>query len=667
MSCNDIDPELNLRPRTLNPKLFPLLLTILLLLQSCASLPLPPLVGKTECAFPNDSSVVHAIRDLGAKGDGITDDTDALQRGIDECCGMNGNTKVLFIPNGTYRVTRTLVVKNGIGQPGSTAIRMNHHRLPNGVKDCNAVLQTYPLNRGAKASQWFMRNIHNLTIDVGNNPETDGIRYYANNTGLLKNIRVIGHGKVGINSGFMNLNGPNMIQDAVIEGFETGILSQRMWGQTLSRITIRNCRKYGLFVMANAIGVEDLTVQNTPTAIYCDYPKTHTWWSGVVALVNGNFSGGDPNNPAILNRGVFYARNVKTSGFKMALQAKWKGKDVSGTDITEYCSHPVKKLFDTSSGALALPIKRAPRLPWEIDPEKWVCADDYGAVAGDKRDDTLAIQKAVDAAAESRKTTVFLHGAGGSYVLKGAVLVRGSVRHIVGLGFGRIVGGHGGRFIIDDDSASVVTFENLDAFGGEPVILENRSYKETMVAESCGVAVFGNGQGDIFLNNCPGRVYLSKPSQSLWARQLNPEGTDKIALIRNEGGNLWALGVKCEGKGVRFYTGDHGKTEILGMFVYGPGIKDKTDQRPLFDIDNGSFCVMGLREIAFGGPLFPVKVREKRRNKTCILDRNKEKGWIGWSMYSGWPPKVHPSNHPVPCGGLSQIRISNSEIRDKYE
>ena len=71
-------------------------------------------------AFPNDPSVLDARRDFGAKGDGKTDDTAALQAAIEASSGGTANrrlTSVLFIPNGTYRVTDTLVVKNGIG-PG---------------------------------------------------------------------------------------------------------------------------------------------------------------------------------------------------------------------------------------------------------------------------------------------------------------------------------------------------------------------------------------------------------------------------------------------------------------------------------------------------------------------------------------------------------------------
>ena len=126
----------------------------------------------------------------------------------------------------------------------------------------------------------------------------------------------------------------------------------------------------------------------------------------------------------------------------------------------------------------------------------------------------------------------------------------------------------------------------------------------------------------------------------MWARHLNPEGNDDVGLIRNAGADLWVLGLKCEGAGVRCKTSAGGRTEILGAFMYDPGNVAKDDQRPMFDIDKAEMCVMGLREINFGGSTFPVKVRERRGDETRILGNDKEPGWIGWSLFSGWQPRA---------------------------
>lgn len=590
-----------------------------------------------EMVFPRDPAVLDAKRDLGAKGDGVHDDTDALQRGIVLSCGTGGNTRVLYLPSGVYRITRPLIVRAAIGPwiYGQSRDRVVI-RLDDGV-NVEAAIRTHPSAMEPGSADWFMRTICNLTVDVGNNPETDGIRFFSNNTGLLKWVRVRGRGKVGINS-LMQQNGPNLIQDVVVDGFETGILSQWMWGQTLSRVVVRNCRRTGLEVRANAVAAEDLVIENTPTPIVNDIPNDWHWWGGVLAIEGGRITGRG-GEAAIVNSSVLYVRNLQTHGFKLAIRSETPSGNVAGPAVTEYVSHEAKRLFaQARQTALRLPVKREP-VWWEKDTSKWVCANDFGATPGDNQDDTPAIQKAIDAAARQGKTVVYLRGIGGTdpnwYTLQGEVRVHGNVRHIIGLGFGRIIAGARGRFVIDERSAPVVKFENIQAFGGRPPEAENRSRTRTLVLESCDLRVVGNGRGDIFVTNCASHVELRQRGQSVWARQLNPEGTDDIGLVRNTGGNLWVLGMKCEGAGVRVRTERGGKTEVLGAFIYGPGVSAE-DARPLFDIDNASTCLMGIREIAFG-EVYAVKVRERRADEVREYRLPPgEHGWIGWALYSGW-------------------------------
>jgi len=599
----------------------------------------PDTIGRVR--FPRDAAVIDAKRDLGAKGDGKTDDTDALQRGLDECLN-DGRSQAIYLPNGVYRVTRSLVYKHALGPwlygESRDGVII---RLDDGVKDCTAVLRTHPREKDPGSADWFMRNLRNFTVDVGNNPDTDGIRYFATNTGILKNVRVIGRGKVGVNGGFLGLSGPNLIHNVTVDGFETGIQSTWIWGQTLSRVTIRNCRKVGVVVNGHAVGIEDLVVENTPQAILCDMDNDWYWWAGVIALTGGRFTnvGGASarSGAAIVNKGVLHLRNVKTQGFEKVVSSTSPSGDAAGPAVQEYLSHPARSLFDTPATALNLPIKPEPVVPWETNLARGVCANDFGVAAGDNQDDTEAFQKAIDAAAKAGKTTVYVRGCGGPdpnwYQIAGEVRVHGSVRHILGLGWGRILGMGKGAFIVTDASAPVVKFQNMDAFGGPPVTIENRSTKRTMVVESCGVTIRGAGRGDIFATDCPSLVDLRSKGQRMWARHLNSEGEDDIGLVRNAGADLWICGAKNEGRGVRFRTSDGGRTELLGLFNYGPGNIAADDVRPMFDTVDAAACFMGVREIGFGG-VWPVKARERRNGETRALTLPQgEHGWIGWSMY----------------------------------
>lgn len=49
-----------------------------------------------------------SVKDFGAIGDGVTDDTNAIQQAIDEA---SLGCKTVFVPVGTYKITRSLDLK----------------------------------------------------------------------------------------------------------------------------------------------------------------------------------------------------------------------------------------------------------------------------------------------------------------------------------------------------------------------------------------------------------------------------------------------------------------------------------------------------------------------------------------------------------------------------
>ncbi len=589
--------------------------------------------ASAEIVFPNNPSVVDAKRDFGARGDGVTDDTLALQRAIDASCGSGGFTRALYIPNGTYRVSNTLVVPIAVGPwiYGQSRDGVVIRLVDNADPSVLSVLRTHPRDSGGGSADWFMRNVRNLTVHTGNNPNVDGIRFFANNTGILKNVRVTGNGNIGINAGFSDQSGPNIVQDVLVDGMRLGIQMQWSWGGTISRATVRNCRETGVYVSANAIGIEDLVVEDTPQPLFVDYPNDWTWWGGVVALVNARLtSGAAVNGPAIFNRSVLYARNVTSSGYTKVIRSDTPSGDVNAPSVREFTSHAPGGLFGSASSSLWLPVKQEPAEVWENDPSKWLWADDYGITAGDGTDDTAGFQAAFDAAAAQGKTVVAIRGARNQdpnwYFINGEVRVKSPVRLVTGVGWGRIIGT--GRIVIDRNSAPTVFFRHIDAFGGTPVTLENRG-AGTLVAESCGVSILGTGTGDIFLTNCPANIELQNPRQSLWARQHNPEGASERGLNVNRGARLWALGIKSEGRGVRYRTEAGGATELFGMFNYSTSVVPN-DPWPMFTVEDSLFSVAGLREISFGST-YEIKVRERQRGVTREAVGG---GWIGWSLFT---------------------------------
>lgn len=603
--------------------------------------------AELRIVFPEDESVIDVKKQFGAVGDGKTDDTGALQAALDAGSGKDVKQhKIVYLPNGTYRVRDTLVVNREKGGSGLGPWLYGESRdgvvirLDDGVKGVTSVLRTHPLDEGKTSANWFMRTVRNLTIDAGDNPDTDGIRWYATNTGLLKDVRIVGNGPRGIHSSFIAHNGPNLVQDVEIDGFETGIVSNWFYGQTLSRVTILNCRKVGVQVTANAVGIESLTVRNTPKALDVVLPKTWHWWSGVVALVGGDFRTTEGSGPAITSQGKLYVRDVKTSGYASVIN-----EEITGPNVDEYSSSPVVTLHeDTEVASPRLPIENEP-VEWETDLGKWVSANDFGIIAGDRKDDSAAFQRAFDEAARVGATTVSIRSvtSGGKtnwYNVNQEVRIHGSVRHVIGLGFARILGGEGGRFVVDDASAPIVAFRHIDSLGGTPLDLVNRSKKSTMVVESCSVGIIGNGAGKIFATNVPGHFKLLQPGQPCWVRSLNAEGTAEPALVENNGAQLWVMGTKSEGSGVRFLTRGGGTTEIFGGYEYATYPIDADDRRPIFLSKDSTLFAAGIFEVSHVGKPYVVKLRDTRNGVTEELDRQRiGKAKLQWNVLSTQPGK----------------------------
>ena len=63
---------------------------------------------------------MSSVRDFGAQGDGIADDTAALQHAIDDGDGF------LLLPRGDYRITRPLEIDLARGEPGPLIRRGLH-------------------------------------------------------------------------------------------------------------------------------------------------------------------------------------------------------------------------------------------------------------------------------------------------------------------------------------------------------------------------------------------------------------------------------------------------------------------------------------------------------------------------------------------------------------
>lgn len=126
-----------------------------------------------------------SVTDYGAKGDGVTDDTEAIQRALDQ-------EKILYFPQGIYKLTDTVTLRMGgciYGLSPITTQLVIEDDSPAfaGFGAPKAVLET---ERGGFAY------VNGIGIDTaGKNPRAAGIKWMADETSYMNDVKFVGgHG-----------------------------------------------------------------------------------------------------------------------------------------------------------------------------------------------------------------------------------------------------------------------------------------------------------------------------------------------------------------------------------------------------------------------------------------------------------------------------------------
>ena len=145
----------------------------------------------------------YNAKTFGAKGDGVTDDTAALKKALATVAGQGGG--YLFLPRGTYEISSTLSIPNGVqvvglgwgnppeyGQFG-TVIQASHSFPGSAVLPGNMMLTIDGL------SDTYGSGASNLTVDCNNVAGCGGLyRGHANEQTYFKRITVLNFSSYGL-------------------------------------------------------------------------------------------------------------------------------------------------------------------------------------------------------------------------------------------------------------------------------------------------------------------------------------------------------------------------------------------------------------------------------------------------------------------------------------
>lgn len=517
-------------------------------------------------AFP--SGFISSVKSYGALGNGVTDDTAAIQRALSDgrtsaSETYNGVPKALYFPPGIYLVSKTL---NWIGccvtlqGSGSTSTEI---RLASSSPGFNNAASPVPVIETPGGNESFRQNIRDMAISVGaDNPGAIALSYISNNSGAVEDVWILSEDK-GAHTGIdmtRDYAGPLMLNNVEVDGFSVGMdLNLSEYSVTMEGITLKNQTLVGIRDVSQPLNIRNLVSVNSVPAI--------TNKGGFVVLLDASLTGGNTANPAIQTNSAMYVRSVSENGYAETLldESGSTPVQVTGTIAEHLVGKPLGLATAANPVSLNLPIEETPSYSnsdlstWASFKPQW-----YG--------DTSELQTVLNSGASTiyfpvgpNVTAGYPAGAYFSYS-EAQVTVPDTVDRIIG--FSSIINGDNGGgtggidLLISSNSTTPLIIEQfgyglrVDHRGSRPVVIEHSGVSYTSYP----------GAGSLYLDDVQVGAFTVQPGQHVWARQLNDEVAQ--TKITNDGGSLWILGLKTEQPDTVINTTAGGSTELLGALIY---------------------------------------------------------------------------------------------------
>ena len=578
-------------------------------------------------------------------------------------------SKIIYFPNGTYLVSDTLsyfkeefrnILSNLRNLEMNCQLRFLGESMDGVVIKLKDNLPAFEYGNDrpvisfiqGEASNIAMTNmLENLTISVGKgNPGATGVRYFANNTGAVRNVRIISEDpEFRGNTGFSVLNekiSACYVKNLEVVGFNYGIkVTPLVLHTTFEHIKLKHQNRVGFYAGNTVISIRDLYSENSVPALKIEGKV------GIVSLIDANLIGGNPFETAIrYNYGQCFLRNIKADGYEYVIREDMtftSAPSVKGY-LKEYCSHGPRFAFEQDNAfSLNLPVLDAPDPQWD-SAENWVSVNGFGAKGDGITDDTNAIR----AAMHSGKSTVYFNP--GRYLINDVIEIPSSVKR-VNFMYCDLASGENlckmrdtGAFLVQEYSDEPLIIEDLFAFEkffGYMTFLEHATTR-TIVFSDIHVqtaSIYFNTVkgGKVFMENTGGTIGgipgagrrktllpgeekfpydRTRPmfkfwGQEVYCRQINPERS--LHEVVNDGGVLWVMGCKTEEEGTAYETLNGGSTEVIGgIFTIGLGA-----EHPAIINNESNVCIFAGTSGMKTWQTWPIAVREIQNGETRELKR----------------------------------------------
>ncbi|KAK7449661.1 hypothetical protein VKT23_013135 [Stygiomarasmius scandens] len=407
--------------------------------------------------------VFRNVKDYGAKGDGKTDDSAAINRAISDGgrCGGKESTSSTITPAVVYFPSGVYLVKKAITPYYYTQLLGDARNPPTLLADNSfrdmAVIDADPYIPGGHGKQWFVnqnnfyRSVKNFIIDTRLVPpevqQGTGIHWQVSQGTSLQNIKFYmssaantAHQGIWMENGsggFMGdleFNGGKFgmwvgnqqftVRNVVFDTCQTAVFGVWNWGWTFQRIEINNCGvgfdllTGGITADTQSVGSEaiiDVVVRNTNIFIHTSKPS-QGYLAGSIVL----------NNIDLHNVKVAVAagenNQVVLEGGNRKIEAWIQGNVYQGSESTgrftqgEIAAPKKAKVLLDNQGRI---VSRGRPQYEDYSVDQIVSVKDYGAKGDGKTDDTAILQHILNEFAD--KKIIFVDA--GTYLITDTLTV----------------------------------------------------------------------------------------------------------------------------------------------------------------------------------------------------------------------------------------------------